>query len=253
MTGARAPKRWKRAPQSSRPGIFGGPGAVTSGAESPGARRRRARWGAGILHQLRREPDAMREIGERMIRYGREKGLGMIVPFGKVFRGDAMAQHGEFAEGIAQMREGISELRSIGTLFSLPSLLAGLAEACARCGNVDDGLTVVEEGLEMMRTGGEHFSLPEIYRVKGKLLLAGSVNDPNAAETAFCEVLSIARAQQAKSLELRAAMSLAGLWCNQGKLQEARELLAPVYGWFTEGFDTRDVKEAKAMLEDLTA
>ena len=99
-----------------------------------------ALWAAGILHQLRREPDAMRQIGERMIHYGREKGLRMIVPFGKVFRGDAMTQHGDFAEGTAQMREGISELRSMGTLFSLLSLLAGLADACARCGNVDEGL-----------------------------------------------------------------------------------------------------------------
>jgi len=105
----------------------------------------------------------------------------------------------------------------------------------------------------MMRTGGEHFSLPEIHRIKGKLLLSGSANDKNAAEVAFGEALSIARAQQAKLLELRAAMSLARLWRDQGKVSEARELLAPVYGWFTEGFDTRDLKEAKALLEELVA
>jgi class 3 adenylate cyclase/predicted ATPase len=210
-----------------------------------------ALWAAGILHQLRREPDAMRQIGERMIDYGREKGLRMILPFGKVFRGDAMTQHGDFTEGAAQMREGISELRSIGTLFSLLSLFAGLADACARCGNVDEGLAAVEEGLAMMRTGGEHFSLPEIHRIKGKLLLTGSANDRNAAEAAFSEALSIARAQQAKLLELRASMSLARLWRDQGKVQQARELLAPVYAWFTEGLDTRDLKEAKALLGEL--
>ena len=212
-----------------------------------------ALWAAGILHQLRREPDAMRELGERMIHYGSEKGLRMIVPFGKAFRGDAMAQHGAFAEGIAQMREAISELRSMGTLFSLPSLFAGVANACARCGNVDDGLSAVEEGLATMRTGGEHFSLPEIHRIKGKLLLASSVDLKDAAETAFGEALSLARAQQAKPLELRAATSMARLWRSQGKPQQARELLAPVYGWFTEGFDTRDLKEAKALLEELAA
>jgi predicted ATPase len=151
------------------------------------------------------------------------------------------------------MREGISELRSMGTLFSLLSLFAGLADACARCGNVDEGLAAVEEGLAMMRTGGEHFSLPEIHRIKGKLLLTGSANDRNAAEAAFSEALSIARAQQAKLLELRAAMSMARLWRDQGKPQQARELLAPVYGWFTEGFDTLDLKEAKALLEELSA
>jgi len=208
-------------------------------------------WAAGILHQLRREPDAVGQIGERMIHYGEEKGLRMIVPFGKFFQGNAMAQHGQFAEGIAQMREGISELRSIGTLFSLPSLFGGLADAYANCGNIDQGLAAVEEGLTMVRTGGEHFSLPEIHRIKGKLLLACSINDTNAAEAAFDEALSVARTQQAKLLELRAATNMARLWCDQSKLRQARELLAPIYGWFTEGFDTRDLKEAKALLDEL--
>ena len=210
-----------------------------------------ALWAAGILHQLRREPDAMREVGERMFRYGSEKGLRMIVPFGKFFRGDAMAQHGEFVEGIAQMREGIKELRSMGTLFSLLSLFASLADACARCGNVDEGLVAIEQGLAMMHRGGEHFSLPEIHRIKGNLLLAKSGDNRDATEAAFGEALSVARAQHARCLELRAAMSLARLWRSQGKPQQARELLAPVYGWFTEGFDTLDLKEAKALLEEL--
>jgi predicted ATPase len=188
-----------------------------------------------------------------MIHYGEEKGLRMIVPFGKFFQGNAMAQHGQFAEGIAQMREGISELRSIGTLFSLPSLFGGLGDAYANCGNIDQGLAAVEEGLTMVRTGGEHFSLPEIHRIKGKLLLACSVNDTNAAEAAFGEALSVARTQQAKLLELRAATNMARLWCDQSKLRQARELLAPIYGWFTEGFDTRDLKEAKALLDELAS
>ena len=210
-----------------------------------------ALWGAGSLHQLRREPDTMRQIGERMIQYGKEKGLRMAVPYGKFFEGNAIAEHGEFAKGIAQMREGISESRSMGTLFSLLSFFAALADAYAQCGNIDEGLGVIEEGLAMMRTGGEHFSLPEIHRIKGKLLLAGSANERDTAEAAFAEALSIARAQQAKLLELRAAMSLARLWRDQGKPQQARELLAPVYGWFTEGFDTLDLKEATALLEEL--
>ena len=212
-----------------------------------------ALWGAGALHQLRREPDAMRQIGERMIEYGKEKGLRMIVPFGKFFHGNAMAQEGEFAKGIAQMREGISELRSIGTLFSLLSFLADLADACALCGNVDEGLATVEEGLALMRTGGEHFSLSEIHRIKGKLLLAMPADNRDAAEAAFREALSVACAQQAKLLELRAATDMARLWHDQGKVRQARELLAPVYGWFTEGFDTVDLKEAKALLDKLAS
>jgi class 3 adenylate cyclase/predicted ATPase len=211
-----------------------------------------ALWIACALHQARREPDAIREVSERMIRYGSEKSLGLIALVGKVFRGDAMAQHGEFAKGIAQMREGINELRSIGTRYSLSSNLAGLADACARCGNVDEGLAAVEEAFAMMRTGGEQFCLPEIHRVKGELLLARSPNDRDAVEAAFGEALSVAGALQAKLLELRAAVSMARLWRDQGKVQQARELLVPVYGWFTEGFDTRDLKEAKALLGALT-
>ena len=102
----------------------------------------------------------------------------------------------------------------------------------------------------MMRSGGEHFSLPEIHRIQGKLLLAGS--DRDSAEAAFREALSIARAQASKvAFELRAATSLARLWRDQGRRAEAHDILAPVYGWFTEGFDTLDLTEAKAMLEEL--
>jgi predicted ATPase len=141
----------------------------------------------------------------------------------------------------------------MGTLFSLSSLFADLADACARCGNVDEGFAAVEEGMAMMSTGGESFCLSEIHRIKGKLLLARSVREEDAAETAFREALSVARAQQARTLELRAATSVARLWRDQGKRGDARELLAPIYGWFTEGFDTRDLKEAKALLDELAA
>jgi predicted ATPase len=210
-----------------------------------------ALWAAGILHQLRREPDAICRVGERMINYGNNAGLRMLVPFGKAFRGDAMAERSEFAEGIAQMHEGISELRSMGTQFSLSTLFADLANACARSGNIDEGLAAVEEGMAMMSTGGESFCLSEIHRIKGKLLLAVSTRQEDAAETSFREALSVACGQHAKTLELRAATSMARLWRNQGKRDEARELLAPIYGWFTEGFDTRDLKEAKALLDEL--
>ena len=212
-----------------------------------------ALWATGILHQLRREPDATREVGERMIHYCSEKGLRTMVPIGKVFRGDALARHGQFAEGIGQMREGIAELRSIGTLFSLPSFFACLASACAHCGNVGEGLAAVEEGLAMTQTGGDRFSLPEIHRIKAKLLLASSVADSDAAEAAFGEAIEVSCGQQARLLELRAATSLARLWGEQGQRAKAPALLAPVYGWFTEGFDTADLKEAKTLLDELSA
>ena len=210
-----------------------------------------ALWAKGILHQLRRESNATREVGERMIHYCSEKGLRTMVPIGKVFRGDALAQHGQFAEGIGQMREGIAELRSTGTVFSLPSFFAALASACARCGNVSEGLAAVEEGLAMTHTGGDRFSLPEIHRIKSKLVLASSAAGRDAAEAALGEAIEVSRGQQARLLELRAATSMARLWRDQGKRIEARDLLAPVYGWFTEGFDTLDLKEAKALLDEL--
>jgi predicted ATPase len=210
-----------------------------------------ALWATGILHQLRRESDATRAAGERMISYCGEKGLPPMVPLGKVFRGDALARQGEFAEGIAQMREGIAELRSIGTLFSVPSFFPALASACARSGNVGDGLAALEEGLAMVQKGGDQFSLPEIHRVKATLLLARSAADRDTAEAAFREAIDVARGQQARLLELRAATSLAGLWGDNGSRGPARELLAPVYEAFTEGFDTPDLRDAKALLDAL--
>jgi predicted ATPase len=212
-----------------------------------------ALWATGILHQLRREPGATHEAGERLINYSSEKGLPPMVPLGKVFRGDAQARQGEFSEGIAQMREGIAELRTFGILFSLPSFFPALASAYASSGNVSDGLAVVEEGLAMARTGGDRFSLPEIHRVKATLLLARSAADDRvAAEAAFGEALDVARSQQARLLELRAATGLARLWGDNGRRGPAREVLAPVYKAFTEGFDTADLKEAKALLDELS-
>jgi predicted ATPase len=210
-----------------------------------------ALWATGILHQLRREPDATREAGERMISYCSEKGLPPLVPLGKVFRGDALARQGEYAEGIAQMRDGIAELRSSGTLFSVPSFFPALASACARCGNVGEGLAAIEEGLTMARTGGDRFSLPEIHRVKATLLLTRSAADRAAAEGAYGEAIEIARGQQARLLELRAATGLARLWGENGERGAARELLAPVYEAFTEGFYTPDLRDAKALLDEL--
>jgi class 3 adenylate cyclase/predicted ATPase len=210
-----------------------------------------ALWATGILHQLRRESDATRAAGERMISYCSEKGLPPMVPLGKVFRGDALARQGEFAEGIAEMREGIAELRSIGTLFSVPSFFPALASACARSGNVGDGLAALEEGLAMVQKGGDQFSLPEIHRVKATLLLARSAADRDAAEAAFREAIDVARGQQARLLELRAATSLARLWGDNGSRGPARELLAPVYEAFTEGFDMPDLRDAKALLDAL--
>jgi predicted ATPase len=186
-----------------------------------------------------------------MISYCGEKGLPPMVPLGKVFRGDALAQQGEFAEGIAQMREGIDELRSMRTLFSTPSFFPALASAHARLGNVDDGLAAVEEGLAMARTGGDHFNLPEMHRVRATLLLAHSAADKAAVQAAYGKAIEIAHSQHARLLELRAATGLARLLGEAGERSAASELLAPLCAAFTEGFDTLDLKDAKALLDEL--
>ena len=131
-----------------------------------------------------------------------------------------------------------------------PWFLALLAEACGKAGQIDEGLRALEEALEAVQNNEERVYEAEVYRLTGELLLQQSA-EQGEAEERFHQALDIARRQQAKSWELRAAMSLARLWQHQGKRAEARELLAPIYGWFTEGFDTADLQEARALLESL--
>ena len=126
-----------------------------------------------------------------------------------------------------------------------------LAEAYGESGQAEEGLRLLVEALTTADQQGMHLWEPELYRVKGELLLRQTVPDAPEAESCFRQALDIARCQEAKSLELRAAISLSRLWQRQGKRAEAYELLAPIYGWFTEGFDTVDLQDAKALLEEL--
>jgi predicted ATPase len=134
-----------------------------------------------------------------------------------------------------------------------PYYLALLAEACGNGGQADEGLRVLAEALAAAHETENRLYEAELCRVKGELLLARSTEHDMEADTCFRQALEIARRQQAKSWELRAAMSLSRLWQQQGKRAEARQLLAAIYGWFTEGFDTADLQEAKAWLETLTS
>ena len=131
--------------------------------------------------------------------------------------------------------------------------LTNLARAHADLGQFDDAWRCIEEALTAVHTTKERMLEAEINRVAGEITLMSPEPDAANAQSYLERALAVARQQQAKSWELRAAMSLARLWRDQGKVQQARELLAPVYGWFTEGFDTRDLKEAKALLEELGA
>ena len=149
------------------------------------------------------------------------------------------------------MREGLAELRAMGAEVLRPYLLALLAEVCGSSGQIEAGLGVLEEALVTAENHAERFHEADLYRLKGDLLLRQCGEAGCKAEACFQRALDVARHQQAKSLELRAATSLARLWQQQGKRDDARQLLAEVYGWFTEGFDTADLQEAQALLEAL--
>jgi predicted ATPase len=160
---------------------------------------------------------------------------------------------GAALEGVAEMQQGLAAYRGIGAGLGLTHYLALLAEAYAQAGQTAAGLAVVAEALGVVDKDGERFCEAELYRLQGELRWAQEGTGPKAAEAEayFRRALDVARRQEAKSLELRAAMSLSRLWLQQGRRDAARELLAPIYGWFTEGFDTADLQEAKALLEKL--
>jgi class 3 adenylate cyclase/predicted ATPase len=166
-------------------------------------------------------------------------------------RGCILALTGKASEAVRTITFGLSELRSTGTTTGLPLYLLFLAMAHAEVSQFDDAWHRVGEAMTVMEAAKEKWWEPEVNRIAGEIALKSPEHDAAKAEAYFGRALTVARQQQAKSWELRAAMSLARLWRGQSKQRQARELLAPVYGWFTEGFDTRDLKEAKALLEEL--
>src|SRR5262245_49676949 len=158
---------------------------------------------------------------------------------------------GPGAEGLEQVRQGLAARRATGSKLADPYLCTVLANVCDHLGHTEDGLQALAEAHTQVEQHEERVVEAEIYRLQGVLLLQQTRTPQAEAEVCFHQALEIARRQQAKSLELRAAMSLARLWQQQGQRTAAYELLAPIYGWFTEGFDTADLQEAKALLEEL--
>src|SRR5262249_22593731 len=153
--------------------------------------------------------------------------------------------------GMAQLQQGLAAWRATGAKLFLPYQLTLLAEAYEAASQPDAGLRLLDEAHIVIASTQERVYEAEMHRVQGELVLAQAADQHAQAETCFQHALDVACQQQAKSLELRAAMSLARLWRHQGKRAEAHELLAPIYGWFTEGFDTADLQEARALLETL--
>jgi predicted ATPase len=210
-----------------------------------------------LVRQLRREGCAAQGHAEAAITLSREQGFSFYEAMGTFLTGWSLVAQGQHAEGIEQMRQALAAYRATGREVALPYYLALLAEAYATGGLVAEGLRVLAEALALVDTHGERDYQAELYRLKGELLLAeeggqeGTRQPWLEAEQCFHQALAVARRQQAKSFELRATMSLSRLWQRQGKHAAACELLAPIYYWFTEGFDTADLQDARALLREL--
>jgi DNA-binding winged helix-turn-helix (wHTH) protein/predicted ATPase len=210
-----------------------------------------ARYFAAWLHHHRREAPAVQAQAEALLHLATTQGFPLHVGYGTFWRGWALAMQGEGGEGLTQMHAGVAAVAAVGLRLAQPHLLLRLAEATGHGGQTAEALGLLAEAQTMLEESGQGEFLAEAYRLRGELQLLQSVPDVVQAETCFQQALAIARRQQARSWELRAAMSLSRLWQQQGKRAEARALLAPVYGWFTEGFDTADLQEAQALLATL--
>ena len=212
-----------------------------------------------ISHKFRREGALAQKQAEAEIAISTERGFPQWIGMGTIHRGWALAEQGQGEAGIPLIRAGLAGYRATGARLQQTDFLRELAESYGKAGQPDEGLSVLAEALEAINTTGEYLCEAEVYRLKGELTLEqfkvqGSKSKVSApeAEACFQKALDVARQQQAKSWELRAATSLARLWQQQGKTTEAHDLLAPVYNWFTEGFDTKDLQDAKTLLEELS-
>jgi len=238
-----------------------------------------ARFWTVFLHQSRRELQRTQEQTEALVTFAQAQGIPQFASMGTILRGWALAKQGHEGEGIAQIRQGMAGLRTVGQELGRPYFSALLAEAYRQGGQVAEGLNVLTEALAITHKTGECMHQAELYRLQGELLSSderGTRNDERKthkkaqsassihrsafrtyhsveAEACFQKAVEIARRQSAKSLELRAAMSLSRLWQRQGKAKQAHKMLAGIYSWFTEGLDTKDLQEAKALLAELEA
>jgi predicted ATPase len=207
-------------------------------------------YGARLL-TLVGDKAVLGEWADQLVVLAIEQGFPQWRGLGTVYRGWAKVKNGDVVEGMALLSGGSNASRAAGAELWVPSNIALLAAACEIAGKIEEALALLDDALQIVeRTGGRWFAA-ELYRHKGQLLLRQGHSE--AAEELFHKALSIAADQEAKLWELRAAVSLARLWRDQGRRAEAHDLLAPVYGWFTEGFDTPDLKEAKALLDTLDA
>ena len=207
-------------------------------------------WGS-TCYQYRGERDALMQRIDEGAALAEQLDLPMWTAGSDMFRGWWLAQTGDVKSGIEQFARGLDMWRGIGAEIVVPWWHAQLGQLYALDGKVDQGLDFVEKGLDQAERWLEKAHLAELHRIKGDLLMVQESPEPEAAVQAYQQALSVSRAQQAKGWELRAATSLARLWQSQSKSDKAYDLLFPVYDWFTEGFDTADLKEARTLLGEL--
>jgi predicted ATPase len=211
-----------------------------------------ARVWATLVSQFRRDVSAVHEQADATVTLSTEQGFPVWAALGTSLRGWALAMQGQREAGMAQVRQGITALQATGQALNIPYLRTLLADVSAHLGHTADGLQALAEAYTLVEQQEERWWEAEVCRLRGVLLLRQTGTPQAEAEAWLQRALDVTRRQEAKSLELRAAMSLGRLWQQQGKWTEAHELLAPIYGWFTEGFDTADLQEAKALLEELS-
>jgi predicted ATPase len=233
---------------------------------------------AAGLHQLRREGSAAQQRAEEAIALASEQGLASLLAAGTIRRGWALAEQGQVEAGLTQMQQGLIARQTTGAELAEPYFLALQAEVYGKVGQIKQALALLAEALTAVQTNGERRLEAELYRLKGTLTLQSRQvadksqtsheqvegnsenanpqplipNPPTEAEACFLKAIEVAQQQQAKSLELRAVVGLSQLWQHQGKQEEARQRLAEIYSWFSEGFDTADLQEAAVLLKELS-
>jgi predicted ATPase len=211
-----------------------------------------ARSMAALVMQVRRDVPAVHEQADAAVTLSTEQGFPLWAAWGTSLRGWALAMQGQGEEGMAQLCQGIAACQASGAALFVPYFCTLLADVSDHLGHAADGLQALAEAHTLVEQHEERWWAAEVCRLRGVLLLRQPGTPKAEVEAWLQRALDVARRQEAKSLELRAAMSLSRLWHQQGQRAEARALLAPIYGWFTEGFDTADLQEAKALLEELS-
>ena len=210
-----------------------------------------ALWHIGMKALFARHVAEAEACGNECVALADEHGFPVWAGYGRIVQGWVAAHNDNTTAGIALIREGLARTEATGARRFGPCCLGLLAEALALMGEIDEGISVVDEALATSVASGQKWTDAELHRLRGELVSQLPRPDPVQAEASFRTALAIARAQGTRGYELRAVTSLVRLWGKQGRRAEARDLLAPVYGWFTEGFDTADLKEAKGLLNEL--